>query len=286
VSAALDDGVCFAVTLDPAEQPFLGDHRIDGTPVLPGVMGIEAFVESACALAPGWQVKAVEDVAFLAPVKCYRDAARTVEVAARLELHGENLVARCRLDGRRMLTGQPEQVTRHFQGTVVLSPDPPAPATAQPPARSRGPVVSPDAIYRLYFHGPAYQVLAGAWSGGDGTAVGGFALDLPPDHDPDGAPFAATPRLVELCFQTAGLHELATTGRLALPARVARIEWPAAPGPVGAVCAVVTAHDDGADAVVVTASGDVVVRLFGYATTPLPAGAPEDALRPLRDALT
>ena len=32
-------------TLDPVRQPFLDDHRIDGTAVLPGVMGIEAFAE-------------------------------------------------------------------------------------------------------------------------------------------------------------------------------------------------------------------------------------------------
>ena len=38
-------------TLDPAAQPFLHDHRIDGTPVLPGVMGIEAFAEVAALAA-------------------------------------------------------------------------------------------------------------------------------------------------------------------------------------------------------------------------------------------
>src|SRR5271157_3548811 len=34
-------GLTMETTLDPAAQPFLYDHRIDGTPVLPGVMGIE-----------------------------------------------------------------------------------------------------------------------------------------------------------------------------------------------------------------------------------------------------
>ena len=61
-------------TLDPVGQPFLNDHRIDGTAVLPGVMGIEAFAEAASLLAPeGWHVDAVEDVDFLVPVKFYRD---------------------------------------------------------------------------------------------------------------------------------------------------------------------------------------------------------------------
>ena len=56
VGAAADDGVVILTDLDPTDQPFLDDHRIDGTPVLPGVMGIEAFAEAARLLAPGWAV--------------------------------------------------------------------------------------------------------------------------------------------------------------------------------------------------------------------------------------
>ena len=47
-------------------------------------MGIEAFAEAAAALVPGWQVQAIEDVAFLAPFKFYRDEPRMAEVRARL----------------------------------------------------------------------------------------------------------------------------------------------------------------------------------------------------------
>ena len=36
----LYSGLTMETTLDPAAQAFLYDHRIDGTPVLPGVMGI------------------------------------------------------------------------------------------------------------------------------------------------------------------------------------------------------------------------------------------------------
>ena len=57
VVAADDDGIVIVTELDPATQPFLDDHRIEGTPVLPGVMGIEAFAEAACLLAPGWGVE-------------------------------------------------------------------------------------------------------------------------------------------------------------------------------------------------------------------------------------
>ncbi|HRB98839.1 MAG TPA: SDR family oxidoreductase, partial [Dermatophilaceae bacterium] len=70
VATSVHNGVVVTVTLDPAEQKFLDDHRIDGTPVLPGVMGMESFAEAASLLAPeGYRVGSVEDVAFLAPVK-------------------------------------------------------------------------------------------------------------------------------------------------------------------------------------------------------------------------
>ena len=42
-----DGQATFETTLDPTTEPFLHDHQIEGTPVLPGVMGIEAFAEAA-----------------------------------------------------------------------------------------------------------------------------------------------------------------------------------------------------------------------------------------------
>ena len=45
--ASVHDGLVLRTTLDPAARPFLDHHRIDGTPVLPGVMGMEAFAEAA-----------------------------------------------------------------------------------------------------------------------------------------------------------------------------------------------------------------------------------------------
>ena len=52
VGDAGDGGVVVLTDLDPAIQPFLDDHRIEGTPVLPGVMGIEAFAEAPACSPP------------------------------------------------------------------------------------------------------------------------------------------------------------------------------------------------------------------------------------------
>ena len=219
---AASDGVVVVTELDPTAQPFLHDHRIEGTPVLPGVMGMEAFAEAARLLAPGCEVAAIEDVEFLAPFKWYRDEPRRIEVHASAVPQDDRVVATCRLVGRRTLPGQPEQVTTHFTGRVVLGPTATDLGTASPPSAA-GPVASPDDIYRVFFHGPAYQVLAGVWRDGD-TTVGELAAELPASHQ--GGSLVAAPRLVELCFQTAGVAELATDGS----ARPAAAGEPAAGG--------------------------------------------------------
>ena len=92
-AAGLADGLTVTATLDPTAQPFLDDHRIDGTPVLPGVMGIEAFAEVARLLYPDRSVTAIEDVDFLAPFKFYRDEPRELKVLARFAPDGDDIVA-------------------------------------------------------------------------------------------------------------------------------------------------------------------------------------------------
>ncbi len=272
--------------LDPAAQPFLDHHRIDGTPVLPGVMGMEAFAEAAGLLAPGWHVTALEDVEFLAPFKWYRDEPRRLEVHVRAAPDGDRLVADCRLDGRRTLPGQPQRVTTHFTGRVVLSPAASDLGTVAPPPDPAGPVVKPADIYRVYFHGPAYQVLAGVWRAGDST-VGELAGDLPVNHT--GGALVAAPRLVELCFQTAGVAAMAANGALGLPRRVRRVEVAADASEGAARRAIVTAGDAGAidavDAVVVDSDGRVLVRLTGYETVALPGAGGADLIEPFTAAL-
>ncbi len=282
----LADGLATRTALDPVEQGFLDHHRIDGTPVLPGVMGIEGFAEVASASAAGWTVIAVEDVAFLAPCKFFRDEPRTLELVAQSRLVGDDLVADCRLLARRTLANQPEQLTTHFTGRVRLARAPRPPQSAPSALEATGPVVGAEDIYRIYFHGPAYRVLETAWRDGD-HVVGRLACHLPPDHSPDDAPLLVEPRLIELCFQTAGIFELGTTGRLGLPLRVGRVEVLPVPEPVGRWRAVVTPRADGrgVDAVVADDVGQVRVLLEAYETIALPGGADEDALEPLRRAM-
>jgi NAD(P)-dependent dehydrogenase (short-subunit alcohol dehydrogenase family) len=291
-SMPLAEGLIVLTELDPGGQAFLDDHRIDGTPVLPGVMGMEGFAEAAHALLPGWHVSALEDVDLRAPFKFYRDQPRTLELRALLRDGGDgSVVADCRLLGRRTLPGQGEQETVHFSGRARLSKEPPpAPPKRKRPRATTGKETGVDRgdVYRVYFHGPAYQVLDGAWRS-DGDVVGRLASDLPPAHQPPGLPTEIAPRLIELCFQTAGVWELAKHGRMGLPTHVDRVVRFEGADESGTLYAVVHPREsDGnvVDAEVVDGAGRVRVRLEGYATTALPSGLDPEALDPIRAAMS
>ena len=284
----LHGGLVVETELDPKAQPFLFDHRIDGTAVLPGVMGLEAFAEAAAALLPGFRVVSVEDVDFLAPFKLYRDEPRSVFVEAVLRPAGDGVEAECRLVGRRTLPGQAEpQETVHFRGRVRLERGEAAPEKFAAALENPGAPLAASDIYSVYFHGPAYQVLEGSWKNGSGV-VGLFADPLPPNHAPD-APTLVAPRLVELAFQTAGVYELGTAGRMGLPLRVERVR-PVRPleaggGRLHAVVTPSSSGDGSFDARVVDADGNVHLVVEGYRTVELPGGAPADRLAPFRAAM-
>jgi 3-oxoacyl-(acyl-carrier-protein) synthase/NAD(P)-dependent dehydrogenase (short-subunit alcohol dehydrogenase family)/acyl carrier protein len=279
--------------LDPRQQPFLDHHRIDGVPILPGVMGIELLCELAGLPLPGRRILAVEDVEFASPFKFYRDEPRKLTLAAHFDEAGDDIVAACHLVGSRILAGRSEpQVTTHFSARVRLGPEQ-GTSTASAVA-AVAPIVAPSSrilaaadIRKVYFHGPSFQVLDAAWSDA-GHVIGRLAAGLPDAHVPADAPLRTSPRLIELCFQTAGVLELGTSGRLALPARVGRLDLLREPGSSqGPFFAVVTPRPaaQGFDADVVDSEGNVLIQLRGYQTIALPIDIDQGLLVPFRAAI-
>ena len=283
VRASVHDGLVVRTTLDPTALPFLDHHRIGGTPVLPGVMGMEAFAETARLLAADLHVAAVESVNFHAPLKFYRDEPRTLTITALLRPDGEDLLAECRLSAERQLPGADEpQRTVHFTGSVRLTAKPPAPAVTDTDSASETTSLTPEQVYRLYFHGPAYQVVGSAWKHGDGAAAR-FAADLPPQVD---QPVLIGPRLVELCFQTVGLLQAGTEGVLALPMRVGAVQFTGQPAERAGLVA--TARPDGCGGFncgIRDDEGTLVLRVDGYRTVPLPDPPPDDIIAPIVSAM-
>ncbi|MBZ5651881.1 MAG: polyketide synthase dehydratase domain-containing protein, partial [Acidobacteriia bacterium] len=287
-STGLYRPITLETTLDPKVQPFLHDHQIDGTPVLPGVMGIEAFAEAAVRMLPDWRVAEIENVNFLAPFKFYRSEPRTVTVEALIHPDKDGVVADCGLIGFRPLPNQPEpQRTTHFTGRVRLTKRTPEVVTMAPYTPA-GHIIEAADIYRLYFHGPAYQVLERAWWD-EHRIVGLMAKDLPNNHHPSDLPTLMAPRLIELCFQTAGIWEMGVQSRMGLPQHIDRVSLLRSPDLAeGWLYAVVTLNQvqGSFDAEVVDAAGNRFVQLSGYRTVAVPNSIDAERLKPLQMAMS
>ncbi len=212
-------GLDVETTLDPKVQPFLFDHQIDGVPVLPGVMGTEAFAEVASVLCPGYHVSAIEGESFLLPFKFHRNRPATLHLSAVASPGGVGeIVVSSEL--RSVIQPKPEMPAQervHFKARVRMrrqAPEKPKVAFRKPAAKDLR--IGREAVYEVYFHGPAYQVIERAAVEGDGV-VALMAAGLPPNARPKEAEALVGPRLLELCFQAAGLWLLAKKETMALP---------------------------------------------------------------------
>jgi hypothetical protein len=191
------------------------------------------------------------------------------------------------LESARELTGGNMKRTRHFAGRVRLLPreDDLSAAKAEPLKWNGAQTLAPDAIYRVYFHGPAFQVLGGVQSDG-GRVVGRLSPDLPPMTDRERKTLVA-PLLIELCLQTAGVWEIGKTGALALPSTIERVRLHGLPANGGPLYAEIapregTAGELAFDARVLDEEGVIYLELSGYRTARLPAPVPQEDVAPLR----
>jgi hypothetical protein len=284
ISFTVADGLAVELALDPQMQPFLHDHQINGVPVLPGVMALELMAEAARLPFANRFVTEFSAVDFHAPFKFYRGEPRRLKVIAQFTTHDGAVMAACALIGERMLHGKAEpEVTVHFSARVTLSEQPLTAAPARAVLAAPSATITAHDIYRIYFHGPSYQVLARAWRA-NGSVVGELARELPPDRAVDTEPLLIAPRLIELAFQTAGLAEIAAAERMGLPYHIDRLELHASGNgePTGASAAVlVPASANGFDIEVTDATGHVLMVLHGYRTASLPDPVEAAVFKPL-----
>jgi acyl transferase domain-containing protein/NAD(P)-dependent dehydrogenase (short-subunit alcohol dehydrogenase family)/acyl carrier protein len=290
VSFDLHQGMTAEIRLDPKVEPFLYDHAIDGIPVLPGVMGLEIFAEAAWLLAPLHRVAALENVRFLAPMKYYRHEPRSMIVRARPLLGADGRVrVHTTLSSVQVVVGREPEEKLHFAGVVVLEQgDGPGARTA---VDSAGPVggIGHDDIYRVYFHGPAYRVLEMVNRLSSGKVVGTMRTPLPADTTNPDSTSMVGPRMVELCFQTAGVWEIGQTGQMGLPAVVDRVTV-FDPTPNGKlVVAELQPHPSedalSFDARVRDDEGKVYLTVQGYRTSRIPGGLPDEAVGRFRGVI-
>ena len=195
------------------------------------------------------------------------------------------MLASCRLIGQRTLPNQAEpQSTTHFTARIRLSKDRGELPSLLPIRLPDGTPIEAGEIYRLYFHGPAYQVVKRAWW--DGTRIVGLMnSNLPHNHQPANRPLAMMPRLIELCFQTAGLWEMGMQGRMGLPRHIDRVQVVQnSETAIGPLYALVTPNTQRQmfEARVIDAKGSVYLILDGYRTVALPEAINPERLKALQ----
>ena len=290
-----DEGVLLETDLDPQQEPFLRDHALNGIPLLPGVMGIEGFTVAArhisTVLAGGsslrFETSVLEDIQFLAPLKFYRNEPRHTLWKAQVRREESGLVAQVSLESdiaRR--NGQTHHLL-HFAGRVYLGPVGTVPSRhVQPPHWNGAYTVQAADIYRLYFHGPAFQVLEGVQCG-NGLVLGRLRKNQP-DITALATHLMSAPMLVELCMQTAGVWEAGLTGTLALPQSIGELTiYPAQVNGIPVFAEVQPQTDvDGKlyfNARVVDERGEVYLEMRNYHTAPLPYTVEAQLIAPMKE---
>ncbi len=202
------------------EDPYLKDHAIDGTPYVPGVMGIETFVEVASKMK-GKRQMGIEDVHFHLPIKLLRE--RPQEVRIKAENKGKTTEMEIESDFINSKGIKMGNTRKHFTAR-----------TLKDASGKWGEVEKPKVsfsdefkftakdIYKIYFHGPSFQVLEGIFSVDEKLSLGVFKKPTAPLWS-ESKPLLAYPMLIEAVFQTCGFRDLHIENRMTLPDSIGKV---------------------------------------------------------------
>jgi polyketide synthase-like dehydratase family protein len=257
------------IQIDPAVDTFLPDHVVDGSPVLPTVMQLDLVARGLLAgTAEQPAGVLMRGIRVGPPVRFSRPGPRQLDIACTPEPSAspERPALRCELRS-------PGCDASHL---VAVAESVPGPAPRMPArGESSGDLpCGPDLVYPPFFHGPTFQVVAAF--GRTRTGLGAsLAAGLPP-LSWGRESTVLQPRLLELLLQCCGIYEMASTGRMMVPAGIEAVHWHTGAlgaGHAGSAMAVIKVRparpDRGRvfDGQVVTASGTVLVTVTGYQVT-------------------
>ncbi|WP_443061825.1 SDR family NAD(P)-dependent oxidoreductase [Streptomyces sp. NBC_00425] len=190
--------------LTPHDQPWLADHTIAGTTLLPGT----AYLDLALHTAHRAGCAGVEDLTIEAPLRIAEHAVHIQVVAGPADERGRRpFTVQSRPEaGEGVEDTDPAPWTRHATGTLTPTPAPaPAPAPAVWPPAHATPVDLTGLYPRLtaqgYAYGPAFQGLTHLWHHADDYYA---RITLPPHTTPHDHPLH--PALLD-----ATLHALLAT---------------------------------------------------------------------------
>ena len=250
-------------------DPYLADHAIEGTPYVPGVMGLETFFEVSTALT-GEVTRALKDVHFYLPIKLLRNRPQAVRVIGKQV--GSDVSMEIESDFINSKGVKMGNTRRHFTAKkldqFVSTWDQVKHAAMvglESPLQ-----VTPAEIYRQYFHGPSFQVLGGIVRVNEKESLALYNTTPAPQWTDGPRTLLANPMLIEAAFQCCGFQDMAIAHKMTLPDGIAEVavlnnQLPPARLYLYGVNKGTTA--DGKtlhDAYVFDAQGNVWVEIHGY----------------------
>ncbi|OGR65481.1 MAG: hypothetical protein A2X31_11815 [Elusimicrobia bacterium GWB2_63_22] len=198
-------------------DPYLTDHSINGTPYVPGVMGLETFAEAA-AVVTGAPPKALVNVRFAVPIKLLRNKPAEVKIKAFTLANGGGVEMRLESDFVSPKGLRLGQTRTHFKA-VAASDAPSAWTPAMRPVLPKVKKYKADlaTIYKTYFHGPSFQVLDGIISVDKTSVLAVFKRPAAPLWKGTQQKLVFHPLVFEALFQACGWRDIQFDRSMALP---------------------------------------------------------------------
>ncbi|AWI32246.1 type I polyketide synthase [Streptomyces tirandamycinicus] len=207
VELAGTDTHLFTGLLSLQSHPWLADHAVSGTVLLPGTGFLELALQAGHHVGCGTVEELTLEASLVLPEK------GGVRIQLGLGETDDSGRRELNLHSRAQDAGDDEPWTLHATGTVAptgaqQSPEPDADLAAWPPAGAEAITVA-DAYDRLAAqgveYGPAFQGLRAAWRRGDEV----FAeVALPDEESPEAKEYGLHPALLDAALQPLGLGVL------------------------------------------------------------------------------
>ncbi len=203
------------------KDPYLADHSINGTPYVPGVMGLETFAECAAEFS-GRVPSSLEDVRFQVPIKLLRNKPVTGLINARPEGARTAMTISTEFTGPKGV--KLGQARTHFSARASYETHKPWEGEEKPSIpKVKKYKVTAETIYKTYFHGPSFRVLEGILELEKDGTLAVFRRPQAPLFKGERPKLVFHPMVVEAAFQACGYRDIHFERKMTLPDSVGRV---------------------------------------------------------------